>query len=140
MRRKARDRKLRKRSFDYKGGAVWLAFKARGFVMELKKGRKGVGEERNRENTNHGETFEGHLAWVNVTNLVSCLDATSVLCAESMSGLSTNTISVLCLRQNIRCFLQILCPGFAWVNFTVRSARNITVLCPSRNLGLPYVI
>ena len=42
MRRKARDRKLRKRSFDYKGGAVWLAFKARGFLVEVKKGRKGV--------------------------------------------------------------------------------------------------
>ena len=55
MRRKARDRKLWKRSFDYKGGAVWLAFKARGFVMEVKKGRKGVGEERNRENRNYGE-------------------------------------------------------------------------------------
>ena len=57
MRRKARDRKLRKRSFDYKGGAVWLAFKARGFVVGVKKGRKGGGEERNRENINHGETF-----------------------------------------------------------------------------------
>ena len=37
MRRKARDRKLRTRSFDYKGGAVWLAFKVRGFVAEVKK-------------------------------------------------------------------------------------------------------
>ena len=37
MRRKARDRKLRKRSFDYKEGAVWLAFKVRGFVVEVKK-------------------------------------------------------------------------------------------------------
>jgi len=45
VRRKARDRKLWKRSFDYKGGAVWLAFKARGFVMEVKKGRKGVGRK-----------------------------------------------------------------------------------------------
>ena len=42
MRRKTRDRKLRKRSFDYEVGEVWLAFKARGFVMEVKKGRKGV--------------------------------------------------------------------------------------------------
>ena len=43
MRRKARDRKLRKRrSFDCKEGAVWLAFKARGFVVEVKKGRKCV--------------------------------------------------------------------------------------------------
>ena len=42
MRRKTRDRKLRKRSFDYEVGEVWLAFKARGFVVEVKKGRKGV--------------------------------------------------------------------------------------------------
>ena len=42
MRRKARDRKLRKRSFDYKGGAVWLAFEVRGFVVEVKKGWQGV--------------------------------------------------------------------------------------------------
>ena len=58
MRRKARDRKLRKRrSFDCKEGAVWLAFKAHGFVMEVNKGRKGVGEERNRKNISHVETF-----------------------------------------------------------------------------------
>ena len=37
MDRKARDRKLWKRSFDYEGGAVWLAFKVRGFVVEVKK-------------------------------------------------------------------------------------------------------
>ena len=55
MRRKTRDRKLRKRSFDYKGGAVWLAFEVRGFVVEVKKGRQGEGEVRNRENRNHGE-------------------------------------------------------------------------------------
>ena len=42
MRRKARDRKLRKRrSFDCKEGAVWLAFKARGFVVEVEKAQKG---------------------------------------------------------------------------------------------------
>ena len=58
MRRKARDRKLRKRrSFDCKEGAVWLAFEVRGFVVEVKKRQKGRGEERNRENSNHGETF-----------------------------------------------------------------------------------
>ena len=57
MRRNARDRNLRKRSFDYKGGAVWLAFEVRGFVVEVKKRQKGRGEERNRENSNHGETF-----------------------------------------------------------------------------------
>ena len=46
MRRNARDRKLRKRSFDYKGGAVWLAFKARGVVVEVKRYRKeGEGKE-----------------------------------------------------------------------------------------------
>ena len=45
MRRKARDRKLRKRSFDYEVGEVWLAFKARGFVVEVQKGRKGGGEK-----------------------------------------------------------------------------------------------
>ena len=38
VRRKARDRKLPKRSFDYKVGAVWLAFEVRGFVVEVKKG------------------------------------------------------------------------------------------------------
>ena len=37
MRRKIRDRKLRKRSFDYEVGEVWLAFKVRGFVVEVKK-------------------------------------------------------------------------------------------------------
>ena len=57
MRKKARDRKLRKRSFDYKGGAVWLAFQARGFVVEVKKGRKGGWEESNRENSSHGENL-----------------------------------------------------------------------------------
>ena len=45
MCKKARDRKLRKWSFDYKRGAVWLALKARGFVGEVKKGRKGGGEK-----------------------------------------------------------------------------------------------
>ena len=57
MRRKARDRKLPKRPFDYKVGVVWLAFEVRGFVVEVKKRQKGRGKERNRENSNHGETF-----------------------------------------------------------------------------------
>ena len=36
---------------------MWLAFEVRGFVVEVKKRQKGRGEERNRENSNHGETF-----------------------------------------------------------------------------------
>ena len=61
MRRKARDRKLRKRrSFDCKEGAVWLAFKARGFVMEVKKGRKGVGRKEQGKYQPLGNIFNGN--------------------------------------------------------------------------------
>ena len=48
---------------------------------------------------------------------MSCLDATSVLCAESMSELSTNTISVPCLLQNMRGFLHWQFWGFAKAPF-----------------------
>ena len=117
MDRKARDRKLWKRSFDYKEGAVWLAFKARGFVVGVKKGRKGGGKKGTGKISTMGKHLRVHLAWVTFNTLVSCLDATSVLCAASFSGLSTNTMSVPCLRQNIQGFPHIQFWGFAKVLF-----------------------
>ena len=98
MDRKARDRKLWKRSFDYKEGAVWLAFKARGFVVGVKKGRKGGGKKGTGKISTMGKHLRGHLAWVTFNTLVSCLDATSVHCADTTSVFCPNIISVLCLR------------------------------------------
>ena len=78
MDRKARDRKLWKRSFDYMEGAVWLAFKARGFVVGVKKGRKGVGRKEQEKYQLCRNIFNG--TWLGLLSIFWCLASTPLRC------------------------------------------------------------